>query len=239
MPTFRYEAAHDNARIEAGEIEADSTRAARAALRARGLVPISVEAVAQAGAAAGGISRSRLPASELALATRQLASLIGAGLSLEAALSTLVEQADTEAQQVLFRAVRADVTSGHRFADALARHPGVFPPVYCASVAAGEQAGSFATVLERLAQYLEDRQALRAKLLAAAAYPAIVTVVALGVVLFLTGAQLALGSCDFSKNKHERFATLVTAGCSVWNVGLGFVLGWIMLAALRRGYIRL
>jgi MFS superfamily sulfate permease-like transporter len=61
----------------------------------------------------------------------------------------------------------------------------------------------------------------------------------LGVVLFLTGAQLALGSCDFSKNKHERFATLVTAGCSVWNVGLGFLLGWLVLVALRRGYVRL
>ena len=61
----------------------------------------------------------------------------------------------------------------------------------------------------------------------------------LGVVLFLTGAQLALGSCDFSKRKDERFATLVTAGCSVWNVGLGFVLGWLVLAALRRGYVKL
>ncbi len=61
----------------------------------------------------------------------------------------------------------------------------------------------------------------------------------LGVVLFLTGAQLALGSCDFSKHKNERFATLVTAGCAVWNVGLGFVLGWLLLAALRRGVIRL
>ena len=61
----------------------------------------------------------------------------------------------------------------------------------------------------------------------------------LGVVLFLTGAQLALGSCDFSKHKDERFATLVTAGCSVWNVGLGFVLGWLVLAALRRGYVKL
>ncbi|HEY7240751.1 MAG TPA: putative sulfate/molybdate transporter [Burkholderiales bacterium] len=61
----------------------------------------------------------------------------------------------------------------------------------------------------------------------------------LGVVLFLTGAQLALGSCDFSKNKHERFATLVTAGCSVWNVGLGFALGWVVLVALRRGYVKL
>jgi MFS superfamily sulfate permease-like transporter len=61
----------------------------------------------------------------------------------------------------------------------------------------------------------------------------------LGVVLFLAGAQLALGSCDFSKRKDERFATLVTAGCSVWNVGLGFALGWLLLVALRRGYVKL
>jgi xanthine/uracil/vitamin C permease (AzgA family) len=61
----------------------------------------------------------------------------------------------------------------------------------------------------------------------------------LGVVLFLTGAQLALGSCDFSKHKNERFATLVTAGCSIWNVGLGFALGWLVLAALRKGYVKL
>jgi MFS superfamily sulfate permease-like transporter len=61
----------------------------------------------------------------------------------------------------------------------------------------------------------------------------------LGVVLFLAGAQLALGSCDFSKHKNERFATLVTAGCAVWNVGLGFALGWIVLALLRRGWVKL
>jgi MFS superfamily sulfate permease-like transporter len=61
----------------------------------------------------------------------------------------------------------------------------------------------------------------------------------LGVVLFLTGAQLALGSCDFSKHKDERFATLVTAGCAIWNVGLGFVLGWLILLALRRGFVKL
>jgi MFS superfamily sulfate permease-like transporter len=61
----------------------------------------------------------------------------------------------------------------------------------------------------------------------------------LGVVLFLTGAQLALGSCDFSRDKAERFATLVTAGCAVWNVGLGFLLGWLLLFTLRRGIVRL
>lgn len=185
MPTFRYEAAHEDARIETGEIEADSARAARALLRARSLVAISVEAAGLAADTSGRISTRRLSTAELAMATRQIASLLTAGLPLDMALATLVEQADSEAQREVFRAVRADVTSGHRFADGLARHPKAFPPVYCATVAAGEQVGSFGTVLERLAQYLEDRQALRSKLLAAATYPAIVTVVALGIVLFL------------------------------------------------------
>jgi general secretion pathway protein F len=184
MPTFRFEAAHDDARLEKGEVEADSARAARAMLRARGLVPVSVEVLAGA-AGRRSTLKGRISHSDLAVATRQLASLLGAGLPLDVALATLVEQSDTEAQRQVFRAVRADVTSGHRFAEALSRHPRVFPPVYVATVAAGEQAGSFATVLERLAEYLEERQALRSKLIAAATYPAIVTVIAVGIVLFL------------------------------------------------------
>jgi general secretion pathway protein F len=185
VPTFRFEAAHDDARLEKGELEADSARAARAALRARGLVPISVEALGGAGAARAPARQVRLGAVELALATRQLASLLAAGLPLDVSLATLADQSDSKAQREVFRAVRADVMAGHRLAEALARHPRVFPPVFVATVAAGEQAGSFATVLERLADYLEERQALRGKLLAAATYPAIVTLIAVGVVLFL------------------------------------------------------
>jgi general secretion pathway protein F len=185
MPTFRFEAARESGRSESGDIEAESARAARAALRARGLLPISVEPASKQAAGAADVSTLRLPASDLALVTRQLASLLAAGLPLDAALSTLVEQSENDTQRQVFRAVRSDVTAGHRFAHALARHPKAFPQVYCATVAAGEQAGSFSTVLERLAQYLEDRQALRGKLLAAATYPAIVTLVALGIVLFL------------------------------------------------------
>jgi general secretion pathway protein F len=185
VPTFRFEAAHDDSRLEKGELEADSARAARTALRARGLVPISVEALTAAGDAGRLLKHGRMRASDLAVATRQLASLLTAGLPLDVALATLVDQSDGEVQRQVFRAVRADVTSGHRFAEALSRHPRVFPPVFVATVSAGEQAGSFGTVLERLADYLEERQALRSKLLAAATYPAIVTVIALGIVLFL------------------------------------------------------
>jgi general secretion pathway protein F len=149
------------------------------------LVPISVETAGKAEAGSQTVGKRRLSTSDLALATRQLATLINAGLPLDMALATLVEQSDGEAQREVFRAVRAEVTAGHRFAEALARHPRVFPPVYCATVAAGEQAGNFGSVLERLAGYLEERQALRSKLLAAATYPAIVTVVASAIVFFL------------------------------------------------------
>lgn len=185
MPTFRFEAVHEDARLEKGELEADSARAARSALRARGLVPISVEAQGLGSGSRTPAKAVRLGATDLALATRQLASLLAAGLPLDVSLATLSDQSDSKAQRDVFRAVRADVTAGHRLAEALARHRRAFPPVFVATVAAGEQAGSFATVLERLADYLEERQALRSKLLAAATYPVIVTVIAVGVVLFL------------------------------------------------------
>jgi len=185
MTTYRFEAAHQTGKLERGEIDADSARIARNQLRARGLVPISVEAQGADASPGSSGSRYRMRETELALATRQLSSLLIAGLQLDVALATLVEQAEDERQREIFRTVRADVLAGHRFAEALERHPRVFPRVYCATVAAGEQAGSFGIVLERLAQYLEDRQALRGKLLAAATYPAIVTVIAIAIVIFL------------------------------------------------------
>lgn len=185
MATYRFEAARESGSVEKGEIDADNPRSARSQLRARGLVPISIAAQGDAPAKSGDVSRYRMRQAELALVTRQLASLLTAGLQLDVALATLVQQCEDEAQRDVFRAVRADVLAGHRFATALERHPRVFPRVYCATVAAGEQAGSFGLVLERLAQYLEDRQALRGKLLTAATYPAIVTVIALAIVVFL------------------------------------------------------
>ncbi len=185
MPTFRFEAVRDSGRVERGELDADSARGARSALRARGLLPIALEPLAGDKPQTAAGSRRRLNEAELAFATRQLASLLTAGLPLDVALATLIDQAENDSQREVFRMVRADVKAGHRFAEALASHPKAFPPVYCSTVAAGEQAGSFSTVLERLAQYLEERQALRGRLLAAATYPAIVTMVAFGIVLFL------------------------------------------------------
>jgi general secretion pathway protein F len=179
MPSFRFEAADSAGRIEKGLLEADSAAAARAALRARGLVPLAAKSGRRR------VPRRRFPESELALATRQLASLLSAGLPVAQALGATVEQAENRAVREVFAAVRSDVFAGHRLAEALAQFPREFPEVYRASVAAGEDAGQLAGVMERLADYLEERLALRSKLLGAFLYPAIVTLVAFAIVIFL------------------------------------------------------
>ena len=117
--------------------------------------------------------------------TRQLAGLVGAGLPLERSLSALAEEAEQPRQRELIAQLKAEVNAGASFAHALAQAPREFDPVYRAVVAAGEQSGALGAVLERLADDLEDQQRLRAELIGAMAYPAIVSVIALAVVLFL------------------------------------------------------
>ena len=184
MPSFRFEAADNAGRIEKGLVEADSASAARAALRARGLVPLGVDALATQNKKPG-LRRRRFSEAELALATRQLSSLLAAGLPVAQALGAAIEQAENRAVREVFAAVRSDVFTGHRLAEALAQFPREFPDVYRASVAAGEDSGELAGVMDRLATYLEERLALRGKVLAAFLYPAVVTGVAFAIVIFL------------------------------------------------------
>jgi general secretion pathway protein F len=180
MASFRFEASNAAGRIEQGLIEADSARAARTSLRARGLVPLAVDAIAAGRAARPtAFRRRRFSESELALATRQLSSLIAARLPLATALAATIEGAENAAVREVLAAVRSEVVAGHRLADALGQFPLEFPEVYRATVAAGEESGDLAQVMGRLADYIEERQALRGKILAAFVYPAVVTVVAL------------------------------------------------------------
>ena len=185
MPSFRFEAADASGRIEKGLVEADSAPAARAALRARGLVPLGVDALATGGQKKSALRRRRFSEAELALATRQLSSLLAAGLPVAQALGAAIEQAENRAVREVLAAVRSDVFAGHRLAEALAQFPREFPDVYRASVAAGEDSGELSGVMDRLATYLEERLALRSKVLAAFLYPAVVTGVAFAIVIFL------------------------------------------------------
>jgi len=186
MASFHFEASNAAGRIEQGLIEADSARAARTSLRARGLVPLAVAAVAAGrGSRSAPFRRRRFSESELALGTRQLSSLLAAKLPLATALAATIDGTEHAAVREVLSGVRSEVVAGHRLADALAQFPLEFPEVYRATVAAGEETGDLAQVMERLADYIEERQALRGKIIAAFVYPAVVTVVALAIVVFL------------------------------------------------------
>lgn len=198
---YRYEAADAGGRIETGVLEADSERGALAALRGRGLVPLEVAPAAPA--ASAGWLAPRLSETELAGTTRQLASLLGAGMPLEAALSAALEQAERRHVAEALEAVRADVRSGVRLADALGARPRDFPAIYRALVAAGEESGDLAQVMERLADYVEERNALRGKVLTAFIYPAVVGVVSIGIVVFLLGFVVPQVVSAFSQARQD------------------------------------
>ncbi len=189
MPAYRYEAVDAGGATHKGVLNADSPRSARADLRAQGLTPLAVEAIAaQLDAAGKARSRSfgeRLSMVELALFTRQLASLLEAGLPLEQAFTALLEQAERPYVRDLIASIRSEVMGGASFSDALSRHPRDFDDIYRGLVSSGEQIGHLARVLSRLADYIERRNALVQKVKLAFTYPAIVTVVAFAIVIFL------------------------------------------------------
>ena len=195
MPAYSFEAVDAQGAMRKGVIDAETARAARGALRAQALVPLQVAQVgaaqhddAQAGAGGGASSwwSGRVfGAAALAVWTRQLAGLVSASLPLERALTALSEEADDPRQRNLVAALRAEVNAGSGFAKALAQHPREFSPIYVAVIDAGEHSGDLGLVLERLADDLAEQQQLKSRLVAAALYPAIVTLIAILIVTFL------------------------------------------------------
>jgi len=189
MAAFRFEALDAAGRSQRGGIEAESARAARGLLRSQGLTPLHVEA---AGRAASGAGRTRGPSlrrglssREQALITRQIASMLVAGLPLDEVLAILAEQAERDGVRELLEAIRSEVLGGQSLGGALALHPRDFPEIYRALVTAGEHTGKLGLVLTRLADYIEQRNALKQKIQLAFTYPAVVTVVAFGIISFL------------------------------------------------------
>jgi general secretion pathway protein F len=189
MPAFRYEAVDAGGATKKGVVNADSARSARADLRGQGLVPLKVDAIAAQVDASGATKRrglgEKLSTTELALFTRQLASLLEAGLPLEQAFTALLEQAERPYVRDLIASIRSEVIGGAALSDVLGRHPRDFAEIYRALVASGEQIGQLSRVLSRLADYIERRNALVQKVKLAFTYPAIVTVVAFAIVIFL------------------------------------------------------
>jgi general secretion pathway protein F len=198
------------------------------------MVPLRVEPVsAQVDAAhAGGAGRRRkrvFGATALAIWTRQLAGLVSSGLPLERALASLSDEAEKAPERELVATLRSEVNGGAPFAKALAQHPREFSDIFVAVIGAGEQSGNLGLVLERLADDLEEQQALKSKLIGAALYPAIVSLVAVVIVLFLVTYVVPQVAHVFSSSKHALpLLTVLMIGLS------SFVrsYGWLMLIAI-------
>jgi general secretion pathway protein F len=240
MPAYRFEALKADGKTSTGLLEADNARAARAQLRAQALVPLQVQPVA-AGAegAAAGAARWRTRVfgnTALTVWTRQLAGLVSSGLPLERALTALADEAEDPRQRELVAHLRSEVNAGSAFARALASAPREFDDVYRAVVAAGEQSGALGTVLERLADDLEERQALRARLLGATLYPAIVSVIAVVIVVFLVTYVVPQVASVFTSSKRA-LPALTVAMLALSDFVRHW--GWLMLALLVAGGVGL
>ncbi len=187
MGAFEYQVLDGSGRERKGVMEGDTARQIRQQLRDKGWTPLSVEAVEQREARRkGGFSLRRgISATELALVTRQLATLVQSGMPVESALATAAEQSEKMRLKKIILAVRARVLEGHTLADALKEFPHVFPDLYRSTVAAGEHSGHLEAVLGRLADYTESRQALSQKMGLAMIYPALMIIVAILVVVVL------------------------------------------------------
>jgi len=234
MPAYRFEALDAHGRSVKDLIEADSERGARQALRARQWVPMRVEAVAaEAGSPHASVLRRRVfSPNSRAIWTRQLAGLLVSGLPLERALTALMDEAEETPQRELLALLRSEVNAGAPFAQALARAPREFDEVYRAVVAAGEQTGALGQVLESLAEDLEAQQALKAKLLAATLYPAIVSLLSMVIVVFLVTYVVPQVASVFTGSKRTLPGlTLLMLAISDFIRQQGLVLLGFLLAA--------
>ncbi|MGX7005078.1 type II secretion system inner membrane protein GspF [Caballeronia sp. KNU42] len=224
MPAFRFEAIDQAGKSQKGVLDADSARSARSQLRTQGLTPLVVEAASTRtrGERKQRLSLGkRLSQREQAILTRQIASLLTAGLPLGETLSVLTEQSERDYVRELMAAIRGEVLGGHSFANALAEHPRDFPEIYRALVAAGEHTGKLGLVLSRLADYIEQRNALKQKIVLAFTYPAIVTLIAFGIVTFLLSYVVPQVVNVFASTKQALpFLTIAMMALS------GFVRNW-------------
>ena len=234
MPAFKFEALNAAGKTTTGLLEADTARAARAQLRAQSLVPLEVTQIASAGTHGKGLQFTRrvFSSTTLAVWTRQLAGLVGSGLPLERALTALSDEAEDPKQRELVAHLRSEVNAGSSFARALGSAEREFDDVYRGVVAAGEQSGALGQVLERLADDLEERQALKAKLIGATLYPAIVSMIAVVIVIFLVTYVVPQVASVFTSSKRA------LPGLTVAMLAIsGFLrhYGWLLLLAIGAG----
>jgi|TARA_R100001369_G_scaffold88322_2_gene124751 general secretion pathway protein F len=190
VAAFEYQAVEANGRKKKGVLEADTERQVRQLLREKGLMPLTIEPAADQDRKKTlqprfGLPQRKVKAQDLALITRQLSTLVGSALPIEQALLAVADQTEKPRLKKLLMSVRSKVVEGYGLAEAMSEFPGVFDSLYTAMVAAGEKSGHLDTVLDELANYTEQRQHMKSQLTQALIYPLMLTLVAIGIVVFL------------------------------------------------------
>ena len=188
MAAFEYKALDAKGKSKKGSIEADNARQARQRLKEQGLMPVEMtEAKAKTakGSTPSTSFKRGISTPDLALITRQISTLVQSGMPLEECLKAVAEQSEKPRIRTMLLAVRSKVTEGYSLADSLSDYPHIFDELFRAMVAAGEKSGHLDAVLERLADYAENRQKMRSKLLQAMIYPVVLVVFAVTIVSFL------------------------------------------------------
>lgn len=236
MASFRYTGVADSGRSVSGSIEADNPRTARAQLRERGIFASSLHAQEPAGSRTYALQRGVRPA-ELARTLKQLAMLLRAGVPLDEAVATLSRQRNTPLLTQALESVRVQIREGSTLAAAMAQHPRAFSPIYIGMVEAGESSGALDSVLERVAEHAEGQARLRARAWTAMLYPAIMSVVGGGIVLFLLAYVVPQVTRVFAEAKQQLplpTRMLMAMGSFLGNYGLIAAVALLGVALVMR-----
>lgn len=244
MGAFEYTAVDVSGRERKGVLEGDTARQVRQLLRDKNLLPVSVSEVAKTERRGRGLQitlRRGVSAADLALLTRQIATLVRSGLPLEESLAAVSEQTEKPRIRSIIMGVRAKVVEGHTLADGLADFPAVFPELYRATVAAGEQSGHLDTVLERLADYTESREQLRSRTINAMLYPVMLFVVCAAIVALLLTFVVPKIVKQFENSKAELpmlTEALITISDFLRHWGLLLLAGLVLAGVLFNRWLR-
>lgn len=251
MSAFEYTALDKKGRSRKGVLEGDTARQIRQQLREQGLTPLTIAEVARRsnlGSASFTLKQSyhshyylRISATDLALLTRQLATLIRSSLAIEEALRAIAEQTHKARLKSMILAVRSRVLEGHSLAEGLSHFPHVFSDLYRATVAAGEQSGHLDLVLERLAEYTENRQVLRQKTLLALFYPILLTVMSMLVVgglLTYVVPQVVQVFNNINQELPWLTRVLIALSDFLRHYGLGLIILLILIGSVLRYLLR-
>lgn len=235
MGAYQYKALDAKGRKQTGVLDGDSPRLIRQQLRAKGLTPLSVEVSSSADSPTKKMPSTsrrvrRIKFADLALITRQIATLIGAAMPVEDALRAVGQQCRKNQLKSLLYELRSQVAQGYSLSEGMRQFPRIFDSLYCSMVASGERTGHLDVVLNRLADYIEQRQQIRMKTLQALIYPSILVVVSFIVILILLTTVVPKIVVQFEyMGQQLPFSTRLLMGISHHAVSQG---GWIALLLL-------